>query len=65
MTNPGTIQAQNQGYEWSHHSIYRIYKLLENVKRTNLQIQSSRISKTQDNSMISKMSPIESSLSVI
>lgn len=65
MTNPGTIQVHNQGYELSLLNIYRIYKLLENVKGTHLQIQSSRIFKTQDNSMISKMSPIESSLSMV
>lgn len=65
MTNTGTIQGQNQGYELSHLNIYRIYKLLENVKGTHLQIQSSRIFKTQDNSMISKMSPIENSLSMV
>lgn len=64
LTNPSTTQAKNQGYESAHPKIHRIYKLLKHVKGTNLEIQKSRISMTQEN-RISKKIPSESPLAVV
>jgi hypothetical protein len=50
LTNPGTTQA--------HLNIYLIYELLKHVKGPVLQIQSCRISMTQDNKRITERSPV-------
>ncbi|KAL6075413.1 hypothetical protein STEG23_006014 [Scotinomys teguina] len=52
------FKTQNQSYELAHANIYLIYELSEHVKRTNLQIQNSKISTTHDNNRISKRSPM-------
>ena len=50
------MQAQIQGAELAHPSIYPIYELLEHVKRPVLQIQSYRVSMTQGDNRISEES---------
>ena len=65
MTNPATTQAQNQGYELAHPNIHFIYELLEPVKGMNLQMQSSRISMTQDSNRISKRSLSKTPVSIM
>ncbi|MEJ1279312.1 ST8 alpha-N-acetyl-neuraminide alpha-28-sialyltransferase 3 [Cricetulus griseus] len=59
LTNPATTQAQNQHNELAHPNIHLIYELLEHVKGPDLQIQSCRMSTTQDNKKISRRSPSE------
>lgn len=54
MTNSATSQA----FELARRNIYLIYELLEHMKEVVLQIQSYRISMTQDN-MISERSACE------
>jgi hypothetical protein len=58
MTESATTQAQIQGFGLAHPSIYPIYDQLEHVKGWVLQIQSCRISMTQDNNRISDRSPM-------
>jgi hypothetical protein len=59
LTSSATTQAQTQGFELVHPNICPIHELLEPVKRLVLQIQSYRISMTQDNHWISERSPCE------
>ncbi|ERE69438.1 small conductance calcium-activated potassium channel protein 2 [Cricetulus griseus] len=58
LTNPGTTQAQIQGFVLAHPNnhpnTYPIYELLKCAKGLVVQNQSFRISMTQGNSRISK-----------
>ena len=65
MTNPATTRAQNQGNELAHPNIHFIYELLEPVKGMHLQMQSSRISMTQDSNRISKRSLSKTPVSIM
>jgi hypothetical protein len=58
LTNSATTQVLIQAFELAHPNIYPISELLEHVKGLVLQIQSCRVSMTQDN-RISKRSPRE------
>ena len=53
------IKAQIQGLDLAHPKIHIICELLEPVKGSILQIQSCRISMTQDNDKITGRSPGE------
>lgn len=48
LTTPATIHDQIKGYEFVQPNIHLIC-MLDHVKGTHLQMQNSRISKTQDN----------------
>ncbi|KAL6053895.1 hypothetical protein STEG23_003722 [Scotinomys teguina] len=50
--------AQNQGHELAHPNIHPMYQLLEHVKGPDLQIESFRISTTQNNNRIAKRIPV-------
>lgn len=58
-TNLATTQTQTQGFELAHPNTYPTYDLLANVKGLVLQKQNFGISMTQDNSRMSRRSPVE------
>ena len=61
LTNPAISPGPEPGLGvLAHPNIHFIYESLEHVEGTNLQIQNSRISMTQDNNRISKRNPSES-----
>ena len=59
LNNTATTQAQIQGFESIHPTIYPTYELLDHVKGPGLQNQSCRISTTCGNSRLSEKSPGE------
>lgn len=59
VTNPATVQAQNQGYELTFPKAHTIYYLLDYVKGPYSKTQSCKISTTQSNNRISKKSSSE------
>jgi hypothetical protein len=65
VTSSNTSQAQIQGFELAHSNIYPIYEFLEHMKGSVPQIQSCRVSMTQDYNRISKRSPSEDPVLII
>ena len=59
ITNPATVQVQNQGYELTCPKTHIIYDLLDYEKGPYSQTQSRGISTTQGDNRISKKSSSE------